>query len=152
MLANLLEYLFGGTRGFNDAESRLLSFVSESLPPEEQRIWEQQIRSVRKVQRQIPGQLIAVYYQRNAKVPPLPYPGYEHCLATVTYLSRGRARTTSLVLHDGRFMTFERNVPQRLGDIEALQSIVLHPKGFKSVAPEIDGQEHRESGAGPHVD
>ena len=42
-------------------------------------------------------------------------------------------------------MTFERNVPKTLSDIETLSSVALHPSGFKSVAPEIDAQEHGEA-------
>lgn len=144
MLAKISEFLFGGTRGFNEAETRLLSLLMDALPAQERDILARQLRSVRKVQRQNPGRLVAAYYKRGDEIPRLPYPGYEYCLANITYLSGGRARTTSLVLHDGRFMTFERNVPQRLSDIETLGSVVLHPKGFKSVAPEIDAQEHGE--------
>ncbi|MDR3054824.1 MAG: hypothetical protein LBU53_05400 [Zoogloeaceae bacterium] len=144
MLAKISEFIFGGTRGFNEAETRLLSFLMDSLPAQEREILSHQLLSVRKVQRQNPGQIVVVYYKSGNEVPRLPYPGYEHCLANITYKSGERAKTTSLVLHNGRFMTFERNVPQRLSDIETLNSVVLHPKGFKSVAQEIDAQEHRE--------
>jgi hypothetical protein len=74
----------------------------------------------------------------------LPYLGYEYRLAKISYKSGGRSKSTSLVLHDGRFMSFERNVPQRLSDMEEPCSVVLHPKGFRSVAPQIDAQEHGE--------
>ncbi len=147
MLAKISEFFFGGTRGFNEAETRLLSFLMDSLPTQEREILARQLISVRKVQRQNPGQLVAAYYKNGDEIPQLPYPGYEYCLANVTYMSGGRAKTTSLVLHNGRFMTFERNVPQHLSEIETLTSVVLHPKGFKSVAPEIDAQEHREPSA-----
>jgi len=142
VLARLSEFLLGGTRGFNDAERRLLSFVLEALPPQDREILSRQIASVRKVQRQHPGRLVAAYYRKQDDVPRLPYPGYAHCLANVSYKARGRTRTTSLVLHDGRFMTFERNVPQGLVEIESLAKVVLHPAGFRSVASEIDAEEH----------
>lgn len=143
MFVKISEFLFGGTRTFNEAETRLLSFLMDSLPVQEREILARQLRSVRKVQRQKPGQLVACYYKSGVEVPRLPYAGYEYCLAKITYMSGGRAKTTSLVLHDGRFMTLERNVPQRLSDIQALGAVVLHPKGFQSVAPEIDAHEHK---------
>lgn len=142
MLAKISEFLFGGTRGFNEAEGRLLSFLVDALPAQDRDILSRQLMAVRKVQRQHPGRLVVAYYKKGDDVPQLPYLGYEHCLANVTYKSGGRTKTTSLVLHNGRFMTFERNVPQRISDIEALGAVVLHPSGFKSVAPEIDAQEH----------
>ena len=143
MLAKISEFLLGATRGFNEAETRLLSFLMDSLPAQEREILAHQLISVRKIQRPNPGQLVVAYYKSGDEVPRLPYLGYEHCLANITYMSGGRVKTTSLVLHNGRFMTFERNVPQRLSDIETLRSVVLHPKGFESVAPEIDAQERR---------
>ncbi|GHT87054.1 hypothetical protein AGMMS49960_02390 [Betaproteobacteria bacterium] len=143
-LAKISEFIFGGTRGFNEAENRLLSFLMDSLPAQEREILSRQLLSVRLVQRQNPGKIVVAYYKSGSEVPQLPYPGDEYCLANVTYKSGGRTKTTSLVLHNGRFMTFERNVPQSLSEIEALSSVVLHPKGFKSVAQEIDAQEHGE--------
>jgi hypothetical protein len=144
VLERLSGFLFGGTRGFNAAEARVLSFLSEALPAQERQTLARQLGAVRKVQRQNPGRLVVAYYRKGDDVPRLPYPGYAYCLAHVTYMSRGHPRTTSLVLHDGRFMSFERNVPQQLSDIEAPCSVVLHPKGFESVAAEIDAEEHGE--------
>lgn len=147
MLSKISEFLLGGTRGFNEAEKRLLSFLADALPAQDRDILSRQLMAVRKVQRQHPGRLVVAYYKKGGDVPQLPYPGYEHCLANITYKSAGRTKTTSLVLHDGRFMTFERNVPRSLSDIEALGAVVLHPRGFKSVTPEIDAQEHGEGSA-----
>jgi len=147
MFAKISEFIFGGTRGFNDAENRLLASVADSLPAQDRDVLRCQINAVRKVQRQNPGRLVVAYYSERKNVPQLPYPGYEHCLAHVTYKSHGRSKTTSIVLHDGRFMTFERNVPQTLDEIEAVQSVFLHPKGFKGVAQEIDADEHGEDHA-----
>ena len=144
MLAKISEFLFGGTRGFNDAEARLLSFLMDSLPARDRDILACQLMSVRKVQRQNPGRLVAVYYRNSDEVPQLPYLGYEYCLANITYKSCGRSRTTSIVLHDGRLMTFERHVPTTLSDIETLSSVALHPGGFTTVAPDIDAEEHGE--------
>lgn len=145
MLAKISEFLFGGTRGFNEAEARLLSFLMDSLPTKDRDILARQLISVRKVQRQNPGQLVVAYYKNEDDVPQLPYLGYEHCLASITYKAMGRTKRTSVVLHNGRFMTFERNVPRTLSDIETLSSVVLHPNEFRSVAPEIDAQEHGEA-------
>lgn len=62
-------------------------------------------------------------------------------------MSRGRVRTTSLVLHDGRFMTFERSVPELEGDIESLVAVEMHPGTQPSVAEDIDRVEHaRDAG------
>lgn len=142
MLSKILEFVLGGTRGFNEAETRLLDFVMDALPPGDGSVLSRQRSSVRKVQRPHSGQMVVAYYKPGDDVPRLPYPGDEYCLATVTYLSQGRAVQTSLVLHNGRFMTFERNVPESLADVEALISVLLHPMAYKSVASEIDAQEH----------
>ena len=142
MLAKISEFIFGGTRSFNEAETRLLSSLLDELPAQDRDILARQLTLIRKVQRNNPGRLVAAYYKRGVDVPQLPYPGYEYCLANVTYRSEGRAKTTSLVLHNGRFMTFERNVPKSASEIESVDAVVLHPHGFKSVVPDIDGQEH----------
>jgi hypothetical protein len=143
VLAQISEFFFGGTRDLNAAEKRILASVQDALPVGDREVLLRQLASIRKVQRQLPGRMVAVYYTKGGDVPRLPYPGYEHCLANVTYTSAGRNKTTSLVLHDGRLMTFERNVPRTVEEIEAVRSVVLHPKGFQSVAPEIDAEEHR---------
>jgi len=132
---------------FNEAEELLLSFLIDALPAKDRDILSHQLMAVRKVQRQHPGWLVVAYYKKGGDVPQLPYLGCERCLANVTYKSGGRTKTTSLVLHDGRFMTFERNVPQSLSDIEALVAVSLHPGDFKSVAAEIDAQERVEASA-----
>lgn len=144
MFANISEFLFGGTPGLNEAEERLLSFLSDALPPQDREILSCQLKSIRKVQRQHPERLVAVYYRNGNNVPRLPYLGYEYCLANISYKSGGRTRRTSLVLHDGRFMTFERNVPQRLCEIEGVVAVALHPQRFKGAAEEIDSQEHEK--------
>ena len=58
MLERLSECLFGGTRGFNAAEARLLSLLSEALPAQERQTLARQLGAVRKVQRQNPGRLV----------------------------------------------------------------------------------------------
>jgi len=143
-MSGIYEFFFGGTRGFNDAEAKLLSLLGDALPARDQEVLSQQINLVRKVQRQHQERLVVVYYRKNVALPKLPYPGDAYCLATITYRSEGRAKKTSLVLHDGRFMTFERNVPRKLSEIGEPISVVLHPNRFKSVAPEIDAEEHGE--------
>lgn len=142
MLAKISEVLFGGTRGFNQAEQRLLSFLPEALSVQDHAILSAQLKSVRKVQRQQPGKLLAVYYRPGHDVPRLPYSGDEYCLAIIRYRSNVRVRATALVLHDGRFSTLERNVPKSLAEIGALVSVALHPGGFKSITGQIDMEEH----------
>jgi hypothetical protein len=142
VFAKIFEFLLGGTRDFNAAEKHLLSCLLEALPVQDRAIFSRQLSSVHKVQRQHPGRLVVAYYRKGCDVPQLPYLGYEHCLANITYRSGGRTKTTSLVLHDGRFMTFEQNVPQNLGEIEAVNKVLLHPNAFKGVATAVDEQEH----------
>lgn len=144
MFAKLSEFLLGSTSGLNEAEERLLSFVLDALPAGDREILLLQLRSIRKVQRQHPGRPVGAYYGKGSDTPRLPYPGNAYCLANVSHKSGDRARTTSIVLHDGRFMTFERHVPQRLSEIDALESVALHPRGFKSVNRSINTQEHGE--------
>ncbi len=146
MLISWLRHLYaalrGGTPGFSAAESRVLSFVLDSLTEPDRSTLTAQIGAVALVQRQHPGRLVVAYYRNPKTVPPLPYPGYEYCLAKVKYMSRGQVRTTSLVLHDGRFMTFERSVPELEGDIESLVAVEMHPGTQPSVAADIDHVEH----------
>ena len=142
-IAALLAFLRGDdSPSFNEAELKLLSFLREALPEEEKATLAAQISAVRLVQRQNLGRIHVVYYRKPESTPLFPYPGYEHCLAKVSYKSNGKTKTTALVLHDGRLMTFERNVPLNVSDIESLVKVVLHPDGFKSVTDEIDAEEH----------
>jgi len=143
-MSGIYEFFFGGTPGFNDAEARLLASLGDAMPAQDRDVLLQQIRLVRKVQRQHQQRLVAVYYRKNVDIPKLPYPGNEYCLANITYRYEGRPKRTSVVLHDGCLMTFERNVPRRLSEIGEPISVALHPKRFKSVAPEIDAEEHGE--------
>ena len=145
MLTRLLDFLRGGSRDFNDAEKRLISFVMDALPTDDQHVLTRQLGSIRLVQRQHPGRLVVAYYRSEQEVPQLPYHGYEYCLAKVSYRSNGGTRATSLVLHNGRLMTLERNVPQTLDDIQALGEVTLHPKGHQVVADETDAEEHERS-------
>jgi hypothetical protein len=133
----------GGTREFNEAESILLSAVVKRLPTSEALILSEQIRSVSLVQRQHPGRLVVAYYNRSTTIPELPYPGYEHCLANVTYTTRsGTRKAMSVVLHNARLMTLERNVPQNANEVKDVLSVKLHPRGYKSEANVIDEEEH----------
>ena len=142
MLTRVLDFFRGGSRDFNEAEKRLLSFVMDALPVEDSKVMAQQLASVRLVQRQHPGRLVVAYYRNHLEIPQLPYPGGEYCLAKVSYRSNGRSKVTALVLHNGRFMSFERNVPQTPADIESLSRVVLHPESHKDIAQAIDGEEH----------
>ncbi len=143
MLTKVFDFFRGGSRDFNAAEKQILSFACDALPPPDRATLQQQIASVNLVQRQHPERLVVAYYKNAETVEQLPYLGDEHCLAKVSYKSRGKTKTTFLVLHDGRFMTFERSVPQDSEDIESLVKVVLHPDDFKDVAEEIDGEEHK---------
>lgn len=134
--------LRGGTQSFNDAEKQILSYALEALPEKEKEILAAQISAVSLVQRQHPGRLVVAFYKKSKNVVQLPYLDYEHCLAKVTYKSHGKSKTTALVLHDGRFVTFERNVPQTTRDIDSLIKVALHPDGYSGVAEEINAEEH----------
>ena len=142
MLTRVLDFLRGGSRDFNEAEKSLLSFLMDALPIEEKEVLSEQLSSVRLVQRQHPGRLVVAYYKEQPDIPLLPYPGDEYCLAKISYRSNGQTKVTSLVLHDGRFMSFERNVPQTPADIESLSKVVLHPQNYKGMAQDIDAEEH----------
>lgn len=144
MLTRILDFFRGGSRDFNAAEKQLLSFLMDALPPEDKGVLSRQLACVRLVQRQHPGRMVVAYYETEQHVAQLPYPAAEHCLAQVSYRSNGRTKTTSLVLHNGRFMSFERNVPQTPSDIESLVKVVLHPKEHKAEAEEIDAEKHGE--------
>jgi len=144
VLTKVLDFFRGGSRDFNEAEKRLLSFLMDALPANDREVLSRQLGSIRLVQRQHPGRLVVAYYKKQQAVPQLPYPGYEYCLAKVSYKSKGRTKATSLVLHNGRFMSFERNVPENPSDIESLGKVILHPEGYSGVAEEIDTDEHGE--------
>jgi hypothetical protein len=134
--------LRGGSRTFSLAESRLLSAVVDALPEHERAVLKAQIDGVSLVQRQHPGRLVVAFYPRSLHLPVLPYPGYEYCLAKVTYKSKGRRKSTAVVLHDGRLMSLERNVPDQAADVEELVKVEIHPGGRSDVANEIDAEEH----------
>ncbi len=141
-MKNVIAFLRGGTSSFNEPELLLLHATLDSLPEEEAEILAKQIEAVSLIQRQHPGRLVVAYYPKRSNVPQLPYLGYEYCISKVTYKSAGKRKTTNLVLHDGRFMTFERNVPLRNEKIESIVQVVPHPGGYKPVAEEIDTEEH----------
>jgi len=134
-----------GTCGFSDAERELLSYVLDSLSENDKKILSAQISAVSLVQRQHPGRLVVAYYRNPTEVQKLPYSGHEHHLANVTYRSKGQTKTAAVVLHEGRLMSLEHNVPTAAGDIDSLVRIQLHPKGYAGVAKEIDAEEHAES-------
>lgn len=141
-LKKVIAFLRGGSSEFNEQEMRLLQATVESLPKKEAEILAKQITMVSLVQRQHPGRLVVAYYPKRTNAPQLPYLGYEYCISKVTYNSFGKRKTTDLVLHEGRFMTFERNVPHKEEKIESIVKVVLHPVGYKPVAEEIDAEEH----------
>ncbi|MDI5983801.1 hypothetical protein QLQ85_03280 [Halomonas sp. M4R5S39] len=142
MIERVLAFLRGGTIGFNKPELLLLDSVIDALPKAESDILGKQVKSVSIVQRHNPGRLVAAYYPKRSCVPLLPYPGCEYCLAKVSYRFNGTTRITNVVLHDGKFMTFERNVPRKNDRIDAIVKVSLHPSGYKPVAQEIDAEEH----------
>lgn len=149
MFKNLKNLFFiicrGGTNGFNDAELALLGYASEALPIEEKQIFELQISSAYLVQRPHKGRISVAYYKHAEQVQQLPYIDYEYCIAKVSYRKNGKRKTTSIVLHDGRLMTLEHNVPVSSKEIDYMEEVVLHPSGFKSVTTEIDSEEHGAS-------
>jgi len=142
VFGTLFAFFRGGTRTFNEAEMKIISCVLDVLPETEKLILSNQVASVSLVQRQNQNRMVVAFYPKSKGAPALPYPGYEHCLAKVTYKSKGKKVTTALVLHDGRLMSLERNVPAALKDIESVVGVALHPKGFSTVTTEIDASEH----------
>ena len=145
MLTRFLDFFRGGSRDFNEAERRLLSALADALPEQEKKILLRQLASVRLVQRQHPGRLVVAYYKNQHEVPQLPYRGTEYCIAKINYRSSGQTKATYLVLHHGRFMSFERSVPKTIADVESLGKVVLHPPTYKGVAQETDAEEHSQS-------
>ena len=142
MLGKVVAFFRGGTSDFNSAEKQIISFMTGALPVGEREILAKQLARLRLVQRPSAGQIVVAYYDERSNFPKLPYPSYEHCLANVSYKSKGKTKTTSLVLHNGHLMTIERNVPREIAEIESLVKVVLHPKGFTSVTKELDAEEH----------
>lgn len=142
VIERALAFLRGGTIGFTKPELLLLDSVIDALPKAESDILSKQVQSVSLVQRHNPGRLVAAYYPKRSYVPLLPYPEYEYCLAKVSYRFNGTTRTTNVVLHNGKFMTFERNVPRKNDHIDAIVKVSLHPTGYEPVAQEIDAEEH----------
>lgn len=138
-------FLRGGTSTFNEKEMLLLKAILNTLPEAEAKIFSQQISTVSLVQRPNPRRLVVAYYSNKNKVSQLPYLGYEYCLAKVTYKFNGQTKTTNVVLHDGRLMSLERNVPSKGEEIDSITSVALHPSGYKSVAEEIDKKEHEQN-------
>jgi len=145
LIERLVAFLRGGTVGFNKPELLILNSVIEALPSAEVDILGKQVRSVFLVQRPNKSTLVSAYYPKKLRVPPLPYTGYEYCLAKVSYRSKGTTKRTNVVLHDGKLMTLERNVPQGNDLIDAIKEVTLHPSGVKSVAQEIDADEHGDN-------
>ncbi|NEZ02551.1 hypothetical protein G4Y73_00135 [Wenzhouxiangella sp. XN201] len=142
MLERVLAFLRGGTIGFNKPELLLLDSVIGALPEEESDVLRKQVQSVSLVQRHDSGRLVAAYYPKRSSVPLLPYPGYEYCLAKVSYRLNETTRTTNVVLHDGKLMTLERNVPRRNERIDEIVNVSPHPGDYKPVAQEIDAEAH----------
>ncbi len=138
-------FLRGGTSTFNETEMLLLKAILNALPEAEAEIFSQQILTVSLVQRPNPRRLVVAYYSNKNKVSQLPYLGYEYCLAKVSYKLNGKTKTTNVVLHDGRLMSLERNVPSKSEEIDSITSVALHPSGYKSVAEEIDLEEHGQN-------
>jgi hypothetical protein len=112
------------------------------LPEHEARIFSEQIESVSLVHRHNPGRMVVVFYPKGSKVPPLPYMDYEYCIAKVRYTSDETTKWTYIVLHNGRLMSFERNVPLKNTKITTVNKIVLHPVGHRAVTDDIDHEEH----------
>lgn len=139
-LANIL--IYGGSTKFNSGENTILSAVYAALPNNEKETLEEQLNSVILVQRQHPGRLVMAYYRKSANLVELPYSGYEYCLAEVKYKNNNRTKKTNVVLHDGVFQSLEHAVPKEQTEINEIISVILHPNEYKSVAEEIDNEEH----------
>jgi hypothetical protein len=137
--------IYGGSTKFNSGEIAILTAVYNALPDNEKEIFEEQRNSVKLVQRQHPGRLVMAYYRKSANVSELPYSGYEYCLAEVKYKNSNRTKNTNVVLHDGLLQSLERAVPKDDTEIDKIINVTLHPKKYKSIADEIDAEEHSEN-------
>ena len=141
--ANIL--IYGGSTKFNSGENVILTAVYNALPENEKEIFEKQRNSVKLVQRQHPRRLIMAYYRKSANITELPYSGYEYCLAEVKYKNNNRTKKTNVVLHNGVLQSLEREVPKEQTEVNEIVSVVLHPKGYKGVAEEINDEEQGEN-------
>ncbi len=142
LIKKIWAFLRGGTSGFYKSELAVLASVIDLLPKPESEILKMQVEAASLIQRHNPGRLVAAYYPKNSNVPVLPYSGYEYCLAKVSYKLNGKVKTTNVVLHNGVFMSFEKNVPQKNDIIQEIKKVSLHPHDYKPVAQEINSVEH----------
>lgn len=143
ILRSVFIFFRGGTCGFNEAENKILAHFLAALPLEESETVRTQLLSLRLVQRPHPGRLSIAYFRNPNDLLRLPYLGYEYCLASVSYKTNLKTKTTAIVLHDGLLMTLEGNVPREINEIESLGKVVMHPQKFKSVTEELDAEEHQ---------
>ena len=63
MLSKISEFLLGGTRGFNEAEKSLLSFLADALPAKDRDILTPNLMAVRKLQRKHNGRKFVDKYK-----------------------------------------------------------------------------------------
>lgn len=138
----IIAFLRGGTSKFTSAERTLLQSVFKALPEHDAHIFLEQIEAVSLVQRHNPGRMVVAFYPRRSQVRPLPYMGYEYCIAKVRYTADGMKKWTYIVLHDGIFMSLERNVPLKNTDITNVNEVILRPDMYKPVSYDIDREEH----------
>lgn len=141
MLKHVWAFLRGGTACLNPAELKLIDALIEALPHDEAKILKAQIAKIDLVQRPQAGRMTIAFYRKNLDVALFKQDGYEYCLAKLRYLSGGKKRVTSIVLHDGKFMSIERNIPLKVKDVTKVIEVILHPDDYKPVAEEIDAEE-----------
>lgn len=142
MIKKIIEFLRGGSKTFNKAEERILSAVLNALNEAEREVVSKQIAAVSLVQRQHPDRLVVAYYSKPNEVMPLPYADYEYCLARVVYESRGEKQRVAVVLHHGRIMSLEGDVPKNLQGIEHVIKVELHPQASIILTNGINSEEH----------
>lgn len=140
--SSLLSFLKGGTASFHSGEMFILNAVLQALPSDERLVFAQQIEAISLVQRPQPGRMTIGFYRKPASIRALPYQDYEHCLAEVQYSTQGKVKKTNIMLHRGRLQSIERSIPAKSFLSTAKPRVTLHPIGVKSVAEEIDAEEH----------
>lgn len=133
MIEQIVAFFKGGTSKFFETELFVLNTVIKALPANDAVILKKQIDVVSLVQRPMPGKLITAYYPKKLSVPSLPYSGYEYCIAKLIYRSQDKQRIIHVVLHEGKLMSLEGNVPLKNDCIDEIISVELHPNDYKSI-------------------
>ena len=136
--------VYGGSRTLRDYERRVLDFVGESLSPEDQHAFAEQLAGLDHLKRLHGDRMVTFYYEEPGALPLLSNEGLEQKLATVLLeASQKRVRAT-VVSHRGRLSSLEFSKPPT--DLEGqslrLALVASRPEKDGDLAREIDTMEH----------